>query len=71
MKEKSPYILLHKIINFIKNKTESKIENPTHNFIETNLKNHKLKVKLSWVGACERKNRAFCATLFFVFYLNV
>ena len=47
MKEKSPYILLHKNINFIKNKTESKIENPTHNFTETNLKNHKLKVKLS------------------------
>ena len=47
---KSPCILLNKNVNFNKNETESKTENPTHGFIETNLissyKNRKLKVKL-------------------------
>ena len=62
--------MLKKNIKFIKNETESKMENPTHNFIETNLKNHKLKVKLAWVGACERKNRAFCAT-FILYFISM
>ena len=53
-----------KNINFNKNETESKMENPTHSFRETNLcfssyKNCKLKVKLWWVGVRERKNRVF------------
>ena len=48
--------------NFNKNGTESKMENFTHSFRETNLcfssyKNQTL--KLWWVGACERKKRAF------------
>ena len=52
LKSKSPYILLNKNINFNKNETESKMENPTHRFRETNLapqliiKNCKLKIKL-------------------------
>ena len=37
LKLKSPCILLNKNINFNKNKTESKMENPTHSFRETNL----------------------------------
>ena len=64
LKSKNPCILLNKNINFIKNETESKMENPTHSFRETNLvlqpyKNRKFKVKLRWVGARERKKRAF------------
>ena len=51
LKSKSPYFLLNKNINFSKNKTESKMGNPTQIFREvTNLVlqliNHKLKVKL-------------------------
>ena len=59
-------------INFNKNEMESKTEIPTLTFRETNLvllerrtlcfssnKNRKLKVKLWWVGACEKKKRAF------------
>ena len=37
LKSKSPYILLNKNINFNKNETESKMENPTHSFRETNI----------------------------------
>ena len=33
----SPYILLNKNLIFNKNVTESKMENPTHSFKETNL----------------------------------
>ena len=32
LKSKSPCILLNKNINFNENETESKMENPTHNF---------------------------------------
>ena len=58
------------------------MENTTHNFREMKLvlqlKNPKLKVKLWWVGASERKMSAFFVTfilskeffLTFVFYLN-
>ena len=84
-KSKSPYFLLNENINFGKNKTESKMENLTHSFRETNLcfslhKNHELKVKLWWVGARERKEMHFCNAYFvqrnfflfaFVFYLYV
>ena len=53
--------------NFNKNETESKMENPTHSFRETNLcfssyKNRKLKVKLWWVGARDRKKKRFLVT---------
>ena len=37
LKSKSPCILLNKNINFNKNETESKMENPTYSFRETNL----------------------------------
>ena len=37
LKSKSPCILLNKNINFNKNEMESKMENPTHSFRETNL----------------------------------
>ena len=37
LKSKSPCILLKKNKNFNKNETESKMENPTHSFRETNL----------------------------------
>ena len=69
LKSKSPYILLNKNINFNKNETESKMENPKHSFRETNLvlqliiKNCKLKVKLWWAGSRERKKRAFFVPL--------
>ena len=53
---------MNKNINFNKNETESKIENPTSSFKVTNLR--KLKVKLWWVGACKRKMRAFLYRLF-------
>ena len=49
---KSPYILLNKNINFNKNVTELKMENPTHSFRErrnlcfSSYKNCKSKVKL-------------------------
>ena len=49
--------------------TDSKMENPTHSFRETNLcfssyGNCKWKVKLWWVAAHERKKRAFFPRLF-------
>ena len=63
LNSKSRCILLNKSINF---KMKSEMENPTHSFTETNLvhhfvsyKNRKLKVKLRWLGARERKKRAF------------
>ena len=36
LRSKSPCILLSQNINFNKNETESKMENPTHNFREAN-----------------------------------
>ena len=62
-KSKSPCIMLNKNINFNKNKTESRMENPTHRVLERrtlcSYKNHRSKVKLWWVGARERKKRTF------------
>ena len=37
LKSKSPCILLKKYINLSQNETESKMENHTHNFRESNL----------------------------------
>ena len=37
LKSKSPCILLNKNINFSKNETELKMEDPTHSFSEKNL----------------------------------
>ena len=72
-------------INFIKNETESKMENSTHCSLErrtlclSSFKNRKLKVNLSRVGAHKRKKGTFYEPfilseghfLTFVFYLNV
>ena len=40
LKSKRPCILLKKNVNINKNKTELKIENPTHSFRETNVVLH-------------------------------
>ena len=37
LKSKSRYFLMNKNINFDKNETQSKLENPTHTFRETNV----------------------------------
>ena len=56
-------------INFNKNKTKSKIKN-AHTILErrnlcfSSYKNCKLKIKLWWVGACERKKGIFCTVYF-------
>ena len=64
LKWKCRCILLNKNINFNKNKTGSKwkilhtvLERPTLSF--SSYTNRKLKLKLWWVGAHERKVRAF------------
>ena len=84
LKSKSSCILLNKNINFNKNETESKMENPTHSFRETNLvlqlieeSQIKSKTLTSW-SSWKKKGyflyRLFCPKeilLTFVFYLNV
>ena len=64
LKSKSPCILLNKNTKFDKNETESKMENPTHSFRQTNLvlqlieeSRIKSKTLMSWNR--ERKNKAF------------
>ena len=69
LKSKSPCILLSKNINFNKNGIESKMENSTHSFRETNpvlqlLYELQIKVKLWWVGAHKRKKEDFLYHLF-------
>ena len=67
LKSKTPCILLNKNINFNKNGTESEIP---HTILErqtlcfSSYNNRKVKVKLRWVGARERKKRAFLYRLF-------
>ena len=62
-------MLLNKSLNFKKNETELKMENPTHSFRERGTlcfslyKNRKLKVKLWWVGARERKKKTLFVPL--------
>ena len=79
LKSKSPCILINKNINFNKNEPESKMENTPLTVLErptlrfSSYKNRKLKAKLSWVGARERKKEGiFCSVYFalrkFVFY---
>ena len=64
LKSKGSCILLNKNIDFKKNKTKSKLENPTYSLREektfcfSSYKNRKLKVKLWWEGI-------FC-TVYFV-----
>ena len=67
LKSKTPCILLNKNINFNKNGTESEIP---HTVLErqtlcfSSYKSRKVKIKLWWVGARERKKRAFLYRLF-------
>ena len=66
LKSKSSCILLNKnIINFNKNETESKMGNPTEVLKRQTLcfTCRKLKLKLWWVGARERKNWVFFVRL--------
>ena len=57
-------------LNGIENKTESKMKNPTHTVLErrtlcfSSYKNRKLKGKLWWVGAREKKRGHFLYRLF-------
>ena len=70
LKSKSPCILLNKNINFSKNETNRKWKIP-RTILERRAscfgwyKNRKLKVKLWWVGARERKKRAFFVPFIF------
>ena len=71
LKSKSPCILLNKNVSFNKNETESKMENPTHSFWETNLvlqliwkSQIKSKTVMSW-SSRKRKEGIFC-TVYFV-----
>ena len=64
LKSKSPCILLNKNINFNKQQRNRKWKIP-HTVLErrtlcfSSYKNCKLKIKLSWVGARQRKKRPF------------
>ena len=66
----SPCILLNKNVNFNKNETESKMENPTHSFRETNLalqliqeSQIKRKSVMSW-SSQKKKESIFCIVYF-------
>ena len=66
LKWKSPCILFNRNVDFNKNETESKMENPTHSLRETNLVlqsiyESKFKVKLWCVGQWERRKRVYFA----------
>ena len=75
LKSKSPCILMNKNINFNENKKESKMENLTHSFRETNfvlqlIKESKIKSKtvMTWVAKEKRWHflyRLFCPKEFF------
>ena len=78
LKSKSPCILLNKNINFNKNETESKMENPAHRFRETNLVlqfilESQIKSKtVSW--SSRKKNESIFCTVYFVrrnFFINI
>ena len=64
LNSKSPCILLNKNINFIKTKQNWKRKishtvSERENLCFSSYNNHKLKVKLWWVGARKRKKRVF------------
>ena len=64
LKSKSPFISLNKNIYFNKNEKESKMENPTHRFRETNLESQiKSKSVMSW-SSRRKKEGIFCNICF-------
>ena len=85
LKSKRPGILLNKNINFNKNETETKMENPTHSFRETKLVPQlleewhiKSKTVMSWSSQKKKRGHLlyllFCPKEIFLtleFYLNV
>ena len=78
LKSSSTCFLLSKNMNFNKNETASKVENPTHAFREkktfgfSSYKNHKLKVKPWWIADQKRKKsevkETFLTFLFILIY---
>ena len=71
LKSNSPCILLNKNINFNKNETEPKMENPTHSFREANLALQlmqewqiKSKTVMSW--SSRKKKEGIFYTVYFV-----
>ena len=70
LNSKSPCILLNENINFNKNKTESKMENPKHRFRYTNLalqliKESQIKSKTVMSWSSGRKKRRFFVPFIF------
>ena len=65
LKSKSPYILLNNDINFRKNKTESKMKNPTYSFRETNLLLQKM------VDVCEGIKELGCNSYSLIKLANI
>ena len=66
--------MLNKSVNFNKNETESRLENPTYSFRETNLvlQRNKSKTVMSW-SSRKKKEDNFC-TVYFVrkeFFFNI
>ena len=69
LKSKSSCILLNKNINFNKNEVESKMENPTHSFRETNvvlklIQESEIKSKTDELELAKEKRRHFLYRLF-------
>ena len=70
LRSKSPFIVLNKNINFYKNKTESKMGNPTHSFRKTQVvvplieeSQIKSKIVTSW-SLRKKKEGTFCTAYF-------
>ena len=71
----SPCILLNRNVNFKKNETESKMQNPTHSFGETNLmlqliqeSQIKSKTVMSW--SSQKKNEGIFCRVYLYCVLN-
>ena len=70
LKSKSPCFLLNQNIKFNKNETESKMENPTHSFIEINhvlqlLWEMRIKSKTVMSWSSRRKKECIFCTVYF------
>ena len=72
LKSKSPFISLNKNIYFNKNEKESKMENPTHRFRETNLESQiKSKSVMSWSSRRKKEGIFLIFVLPEGFFLNM